>query len=60
MNLKETGFEIETEMSVEAVRNGQRIMVVPIRYRAVRERRQNFPHSMTAFGSSPRSTAWPG
>lgn len=32
MNLKEKGFEIETEISVEAVRNGQRIMVVPIRY----------------------------
>jgi dolichol-phosphate mannosyltransferase len=32
MHLKETGFEIETEISVEAVRNGQRIMVVPIRY----------------------------
>ncbi len=32
MNLKETGFEIETEISVEAVRNGQNIMVVPIKY----------------------------
>jgi dolichol-phosphate mannosyltransferase len=32
MHLKETGFEIETEISVEAVRNGQRIMVVPIKY----------------------------
>ena len=32
MNLRERGFEIETEISVEAVRNGQRIMVVPIRY----------------------------
>jgi glycosyltransferase (TIGR04182 family) len=32
MHLKETGFEIETEISVESVRNGQRIMVVPIRY----------------------------
>lgn len=32
MHLKEKGFEIETEISVEAVRNGQRIMVVPIRY----------------------------
>jgi len=32
MHLKESGFEIETEISVEAVRNGQRIMVVPIRY----------------------------
>ena len=30
MHLKEKGFEIETEISVEAVRNGQRIMVVPI------------------------------
>jgi glycosyltransferase (TIGR04182 family) len=32
MNLREKGFEIETEISVEAVRNGQRIMVVPIHY----------------------------
>ena len=32
MHLKERGFEIETEISVEAVRNGQRIMVVPIKY----------------------------
>jgi len=32
MNLKEKGFEIETEISVEACRNGQRIMVVPIKY----------------------------
>jgi len=32
MNLKQKGFEIETEISVESVRNGQRVMVVPIRY----------------------------
>jgi len=32
MHLKETGFEIETEISVESVRNGQRVMVVPIKY----------------------------
>lgn len=32
MNLKEKGFEIETEISVESVRNGQRIQVVPIKY----------------------------
>jgi dolichol-phosphate hexosyltransferase len=32
MSLREKGFEIETEISVESVRNGQRIMVVPIRY----------------------------
>ena len=32
MNLREKGFEIETEISVESVRNGQRIMVVPIKY----------------------------
>ncbi len=32
MNLTEKGFEIETEISVEAVRNGQRIMVVPVKY----------------------------
>jgi glycosyltransferase (TIGR04182 family) len=32
MNLKEKGFEIETEISVESVRNGQRVIVVPIKY----------------------------
>jgi len=32
MRLSEKGFEIETEISVEAVRNGQRIMVVPVKY----------------------------
>jgi len=32
MHLKEKGFEIETEISVEAVRTGQRIMIVPIKY----------------------------
>jgi dolichol-phosphate mannosyltransferase len=32
MHLKEKGFEIETEISVEAVRNGQRTMIVPIKY----------------------------
>jgi dolichol-phosphate hexosyltransferase len=32
MNLREKGFEIETEISVEAVRNGQRTMIVPIKY----------------------------
>jgi dolichol-phosphate mannosyltransferase len=32
MTLREKGFEIETEISVEAVRNGQRIMVVPVKY----------------------------
>ena len=32
MNLSEKGFEIETEISVESVRNGQRTMVVPIKY----------------------------
>lgn len=34
MTLKEAGFEIETEMAVEAVRHGQRIAVVPVRYLA--------------------------
>jgi glycosyltransferase (TIGR04182 family) len=33
MRLREKGFGIETEMTVEAVRNGQRIMVVPVHYR---------------------------
>jgi dolichol-phosphate mannosyltransferase len=32
MNLKQKGFEIETEISVESVRNGQRVMVVPVKY----------------------------
>jgi dolichol-phosphate mannosyltransferase len=31
MNLKQKGFEIETEISVESVRNGQRVMVVPVK-----------------------------
>ncbi len=34
MTLKEAGFQIETEMAVEAVRNGQRVTVVPVRYLA--------------------------
>ncbi|MDD3856692.1 MAG: S-layer glycoprotein N-glycosyltransferase AglJ [Methanoculleus sp.] len=34
MTLIEAGFEIETEMAVEAVRNGQRVTVVPVRYLA--------------------------
>lgn len=34
MTLKEAGFEIETEMAVESVRNGQRVTVVPVRYLA--------------------------
>jgi glycosyltransferase (TIGR04182 family) len=34
MTLKEAGFEIETEMAVEAVRNGQRVTVIPVRYLA--------------------------
>ena len=32
MCLKEAGFGIETEISVEAVRNGQQVAVVPIHY----------------------------
>jgi dolichol-phosphate mannosyltransferase len=32
MNLKQKGFEIETEISVESVRSGQRVMVVPVKY----------------------------
>ena len=32
LHLKETGFEIETEISAEAVRNNQRVKVVPIGY----------------------------
>ncbi|MBP2132805.1 dolichol-phosphate mannosyltransferase [Methanomicrobium sp. W14] len=33
MNLREKGFEIETEISVEAVRNRQKITVVPVSYK---------------------------
>jgi glycosyltransferase (TIGR04182 family) len=33
MHLKETGFEIETEISAESVRCGQKIAVIPISYR---------------------------
>jgi glycosyltransferase (TIGR04182 family) len=32
MRLKETGFGIETEMAAEAVRNDQKVAVVPVRY----------------------------
>ncbi|MEN6342163.1 MAG: S-layer glycoprotein N-glycosyltransferase AglJ [Methanospirillum sp.] len=32
MNLREQGFGIETEIAVEAVRNGQRVGVVPVSY----------------------------
>ncbi len=32
MNLKQKGFEIETEISVESVRIGQRVVVVPVTY----------------------------
>jgi dolichol-phosphate hexosyltransferase len=32
LHLKETGFEIETEISAEAVRNNQRVSIVPIHY----------------------------
>lgn len=45
MNLKEIGFEIETEISVEAVRNGQRIKVVPIKY----SRRPGTPTKLSPF-----------
>lgn len=33
LNLTQSGFEIETEMTIEVVRNNQRIQVVPIKYR---------------------------
>jgi glycosyltransferase (TIGR04182 family) len=33
LQLKESGFEIETEMAAEAVRNNQKITVIPIKYR---------------------------
>jgi glycosyltransferase (TIGR04182 family) len=32
MHLRETGFEIETEMAVQAVKNNQPIAVVPVQY----------------------------
>jgi glycosyltransferase (TIGR04182 family) len=32
LHLKETGFEIETEISAEAVRNNQNLKIVPIQY----------------------------
>jgi glycosyltransferase (TIGR04182 family) len=34
MNLQESGFEIETEMAVQAMRTGQKVRVVPIQYKA--------------------------
>ncbi|HDR73275.1 MAG TPA: S-layer glycoprotein N-glycosyltransferase AglJ [Methanoculleus sp.] len=33
LHLKESGFEIETEMAAEAVRHGQNVAVVPVQYR---------------------------
>ncbi|MHC1625916.1 MAG: S-layer glycoprotein N-glycosyltransferase AglJ [Methanoculleaceae archaeon] len=45
MELKETGFEIETEIAVEAVRNGQKIAVVPIHY----VRRPGSPTKLNPF-----------
>ena len=45
MNLTEKGFEIETEISVESVRNGQRVMVVPIKY----SRRPGTPTKLSPF-----------
>jgi len=32
MHLKESGFGIETEMAVQAMKNNQQIMVIPVRY----------------------------
>lgn len=32
LHLKESGFEIETEISAEAVRNDQKIKIIPIKY----------------------------
>jgi hypothetical protein len=32
MHLRETGFEIETEMAVQAMKNNQHITVVPVQY----------------------------
>ena len=34
MNLRESGFEIETEIAVEAIRNEQKVVVVPVQYKA--------------------------
>src|SRR5512136_57046 len=50
MNLKEEGFQIETEISVEAVRNGQNIMVVPIKY----SRRPGTPTKLSPFQDGVR------
>ncbi len=32
LHLKETGFEIETEITAEAVRNDQKIKIIPVKY----------------------------
>ncbi len=53
MQLKETGFGIETEISAEAVRNGQDIRIVPVSYR----KRSGTPTKLNPFHDGIKITS---
>lgn len=53
MHLKEVGFGIETEISAEAVRGGQKISVVPINYK----KRPGTPTKLNPFHDGFKITA---
>jgi len=53
MHLKEVGFGIETEISAEAVRSGQKILVVPISYK----KRPGTPTKLNPFHDGFKITA---
>lgn len=53
MHLKEVGFGIETEISAEAVRSGQKISVVPISYK----KRPGTPTKLNPFHDGFKITA---
>ncbi|OPX71480.1 MAG: Glycosyltransferase AglJ [Methanoregulaceae archaeon PtaB.Bin152] len=53
MHLKEVGFGIETEISAEAVRSGQKISVVPIEYK----KRPGTPTKLNPFHDGFKITA---
>lgn len=53
MHLKEVGFGIETEISAEAVRSGQKISIVPIHYR----KRPGTPTKLNPFHDGFKITA---
>lgn len=53
MHLKEVGFGIETEISAEAVRSGQKISIVPIEYK----KRAGTPTKLNPFHDGFKITA---